>query len=62
MPLIFRLMAYVGNIPIPTTVSHQGTTYKVVAIENNAFNLCKMLTDVMLPDSISTIPVGVFER
>jgi hypothetical protein len=55
-------MAYVGNITIPTTVSHQGTTYKVVAIGNNAFNLCKMLTDVMLPDSISTIPVGVFER
>ena len=54
MPLIFRLMAYVGNIPIPTTVSHQGTTYKVVAIENNAINLCKMLTDVMLPDSIAS--------
>ena len=25
-------MAYVGNITIPTTVSHQGTTYKVAAI------------------------------
>ena len=47
--------AYVGNIIIPESITHSGTTYSVTSIGDNAFWGCSGLTSVTIPNSVSYI-------
>ena len=46
--------AYSGDVVIPETVTHNGTTYKVTAIGHWAFQYCSNLTSVTLPTSVTS--------
>ena len=46
---------YKGRVTIPENVTHEGTTYNVTAIGENAFTECDRLTNVTLPESITAI-------
>jgi hypothetical protein len=50
-----------GSIEIPSTVNVGGTSYPVVAIEENAFLNQTSLVSVTLPDSIQIIGYGAFQ-
>ena len=49
-----------GNLTIPASVTHDGTTYTVTAIRDYAFGLCTGLTSVTIPNSITNIFSGSF--
>jgi len=51
---------YAGDITIPESVSHEGKTYAVTAIGNNAFQTCTELTSVSLPASLKIIGSRAF--
>jgi hypothetical protein len=44
-----------GHVSIPSTVSYNGVAYPVTAIHDRAFNGCKQLTGVTIPNSVKTI-------
>lgn len=44
-----------GNLEIPTSVTHNGTTYSVTMIGYGAFDDCNGLTSVTIPNSIISI-------
>lgn len=46
---------YVGTINIPSTISYENKTYSVTSIDDYAFCLCKGLTSVIIPNSVSSI-------
>ena len=46
---------YSGEVVIPPTVAHDGTTYPVTAIAVSAFEHCGSLTHVSLPGSLTSI-------
>ncbi len=46
---------YSGFVTIPATVSHNGTTYRVTAIGNNALSFCSSLTSITIPNSVTII-------
>jgi len=46
---------YRGNVVIPSTVTHNGTTYPVTAIGFSAFYDCDSLTSVTIPNSVTSI-------
>lgn len=46
---------YSGDVVIPETVEDSGTTYNVIAIGYEAFRLCLNVTNISLPNSITTI-------
>ena len=46
---------YKNTVTIPETVTYDGTTYTVTAIENYAFANCGALTGVSIPNSVTTI-------
>ena len=48
-----------GNVPIPATVTHDGTTYSVVALADNAFYGSR-ITGVSIPSSVTRIGYGCF--
>jgi hypothetical protein len=50
---------YRGNITIPATVTHNGITYDVIALGEEAFHLA-MLTSISIPSSITQIKYGCF--
>ena len=50
---------YAGDIVIPAEVSHDGGTYLVTTIGEDAFNYCEALTSVLMP-SVTTIDVQAF--
>ncbi len=46
---------YSGAVTIPSTVTHNGTTYPVTAIGDYAFKNCTTLTSVNIPNSVTSI-------
>jgi hypothetical protein len=54
--------SYSGNVSIPSTVKVNNVTYKVTAIGEYAFYMCKNVTSVSLPNSILTIDACAFEK
>lgn len=50
------------NIKIPATITVNGVTYKITAIEENAFAKAKKLTTVTIPSSVKTIGAGAFKN
>ena len=51
---------YAGEVFIPATVVHNGTTYQVTRIGNKAFYSCKELTLVDIPEGITSIGDNAF--
>ena len=49
-----------GELQIPDSVSYNGETYSVIAIESNAFNCCYGLTSLQIPNSVISIGEGAF--
>ncbi len=46
---------YSGDVVIPSTVTFNGKTLTVVSIGNSAFDYCRSLTSVTIPDSVTII-------
>ena len=51
---------YFGEVTIPETVTHNGTTYSVTSIGQSAFQYCRSLTSITIPKSIINIGDGGF--
>lgn len=45
---------YSGNVVIPESVTYNGATYPVTSIGDGAFAGCSGLTDVTIPNSVTT--------
>ena len=58
--VISKITTASGAVKIPDTVNYQGTTYKVVKIEANAFKNAKKITKVTLGKNITSIGSGAF--
>lgn len=52
---------YKGDIVIPESITIEGNTYKVSAIDNEAFAYSDGLVSVKVPNSVTTISDGVFK-
>lgn len=46
---------YVGDIVIPASVTYKGTTYSVTTISTGAFDGCKSLTSIVIPESVTKL-------
>lgn len=55
-------MAYTNDVIVPASVTYDGETYAVTAVDDNAFNSCSSLRSVTLPSSIMTIGSYAFSR
>ena len=53
--------SYSGSVVIPSTVTYDGTTYSVAKIGESAFERCRQLTSVNIPESVTEIGDGAFE-
>jgi len=51
---------YSGEVTIPSSVTHDGTTYNVNSIGQYAFNNCSGLTNVIIPNSVTSIGYSAF--
>ena len=52
---------YSGKVIIPESVEHEGTTYSVTSIGDEAFIWCSGLTSVTIPNSVTSIGMDAFE-
>ncbi len=52
---------YSGDIVIPPSVIHDGQTYSVTSIGENAFEYCQGLSSVTIPNSVTSIRENAFE-
>ena len=53
--------SYSGNVVIPESIEHEGVTYQVTAIGDNAFKNSKELISVIIPSSINRIGSYAFK-
>lgn len=53
---------YRGEVVIPETITHKGTTYTVVAIGNRAFVCCDLVTFVYIPNTVQSIHEWAFGK
>lgn len=53
---------YSGNVSIPTSITHDDTTYPVARINAYAFSKCGELTGVSIPETITEIGDHSFEE
>lgn len=53
--------AYQGDMVIPASCTHKGTRYIVAGIDEGAFQNCKKLTSVVIPDSLEYIGARAFD-
>ena len=51
---------YRGNIDIPSTITYEGTTYDVTIIGYGAFEQCKDVTSISIPNSVTEIGPRAF--
>ncbi len=49
-----------GAVVIPNTLTHKGKTYEVGSIAGEAFKGCVLVTDITIPDSVTSIDVNAF--
>ncbi len=52
---------YSGSVVIPDTVRYDGITRRVIFITDHAFYLCRGLTSVTIPNSVTAIGNEAFE-
>ena len=52
--------SYSGSVVIPSTVTYGGTTYSVTKIGESAFEKCRQLTSVNIPESVTEIGLYSF--
>ena len=53
---------YSGEVNIPSTVTHEGKTYRVTAIGESAFMNCADVTAVSIPSSVTVIEANAFRN
>ena len=51
---------YSGEVIIPSTVTYNGTTYSVTSIGSGAFEYCRSLTSITIPNSVTSIGYVAF--
>lgn len=56
----FGIPSYSGVVNIPAFVKYNGNVYKVTSVEDSAFEGCKNLTSISLPESIVSLGVRAF--
>ena len=54
------LPSYTGDICIPSTVDYNSETYSVTGIRDGAFEFCRTLTSVGIPDGVKSIGRAAF--
>lgn len=52
----------VGKVTIPSTITSDGYTYNVIAIDKMAFINCSHITEIDIPEGVTTIGQGAFHR
>ena len=52
---------YTGAIEIPMQITHDGVSYRVTRIGDNAFQGCKELTSVVIPEGVTSIGKFAFD-
>ena len=52
---------YSGSVIIPATVTYNGTTYPVTAIDEQTFYDCAGLTSIDIPNSVTSIGTLAFD-
>ena len=53
---------YRGDVIIPETITHKGTTYSIVAIGNRAFVCCDLVASVYIPNTVKSIHEWAFGK
>ncbi len=51
-----------NNVVIPSTITVNGTTYKITSIGYFAYGYCRILTSIAIPNSITSIGVSAFHE